>query len=344
VGTDKDRSGVQFALDRFAAEGGRLVVEGRWYGVAGRRFVRPVLQLEGQRRLIAVLDHKPWPADEGVTWVAAFVHKGDAGPARLQVSPDIAIELPKPGPRAGDGKPRSARVDRPPVTPPPRRMSDDEATEPPAAETPPAEAPAAGTRQAATAPAKTPRAKSSPAKIPPVEPPAPPAPAPTPPPVPPARPAPEPYEAPVFEAAVDSERLRSERDTARGKLERARAERDQARTDTDELKRGEQKVRSGMEKLQRERDDATALVERLRAEGNEARAAAGRALAERDAVRRELETLRRMPQPAVTGPVIAPRPMPFRDPPRRYHWGLRGVAIAGLVLLVAVLLYLLLAG
>ena len=90
---------VEFLLDRLTAADGRITVEGRWYGVMGRRFLRPNLQIEGRRRLIARLEHKPWAADDGAPWCAAF----DCDPAHpvgaslLQVAPDIAIELPPPG-------------------------------------------------------------------------------------------------------------------------------------------------------------------------------------------------------------------------------------------------------
>ena len=88
---------VEFQLDRFTAADGRITVEGRWYGVVGRRFLRPNLQIEGRRRLIAVLDHKPWAADDGAPWCAAFKYEGPVGTSLLQVAPDIAIELPAPG-------------------------------------------------------------------------------------------------------------------------------------------------------------------------------------------------------------------------------------------------------
>ena len=122
---------VEFALDSFEVGDGRLVVAGRWYGVTGRRFMRPVLQAHGQRRLIALLDHKPWSADEGAPWLAAFPDDGYAGASRLQVAPDIAVELPAAGPGAGDGKPRPARLARTPA-----RRSPVEA-EPAPADTPP---------------------------------------------------------------------------------------------------------------------------------------------------------------------------------------------------------------
>jgi hypothetical protein len=123
--------GIEFALDSFDVVDGRLVVAGRWFGVTGRRFVRPVLQAPGQRRVIAVLDHKPWPADDGAQWLAAFPYDGYGGPSRLQVAPDIAVELPAAGPEAGDGKLRPARLARPA----PQRPLE---TEPAVAEMPPA--------------------------------------------------------------------------------------------------------------------------------------------------------------------------------------------------------------
>jgi regulator of replication initiation timing len=112
---------MAFALDRFDVDDGRLVVAGRWYGVTGRRFVRPVLHAPGQRRLIAVLDHKPWVAEEGREWLAVFPHDGGVGPARLQVATDIAVELPASGPDAGDGVPRPARLSAPRKAEEPRR-------------------------------------------------------------------------------------------------------------------------------------------------------------------------------------------------------------------------------
>ena len=113
--TQQAPAGIEFVLDRFDSDDGRVVVEGRWSGITGRRFMRPVLQVHGERRLMAVLDHKPWAPVDGVSWIAAFVHDGPVGPARLQVAPDVAVELPAAGPDAGDPTPRPARVERPKV-------------------------------------------------------------------------------------------------------------------------------------------------------------------------------------------------------------------------------------
>src|SRR3954451_4260736 len=102
--TTEPRTELGFELESFdftAAD--RLEVTGRWFGIRGRRFVRPVLTLRvdgRRRRLIAVLDHKPWAPDGEGTWVAAFAWRGEHGTmsnARLEVAPDVVLELPAPG-------------------------------------------------------------------------------------------------------------------------------------------------------------------------------------------------------------------------------------------------------
>ena len=92
-----------FELDRFQWSGDdRLEVEGRWFGVRGRRFVRPVLTVQvggARRRLLALLEHKPWNADEGATWIAAFPWDGphdDVGEGELEVGA-LTVDLPPPG-------------------------------------------------------------------------------------------------------------------------------------------------------------------------------------------------------------------------------------------------------
>src|SRR5581483_286809 len=73
---------------------------GRWYGVRGRRFVRPTLtaRVGGEdHRSLAVLDHKPWSADDGELWLAAFPLERDGAEltsVELAVAPDIAVPLP----------------------------------------------------------------------------------------------------------------------------------------------------------------------------------------------------------------------------------------------------------
>jgi hypothetical protein len=95
--------GVSFEVERFEwTDGDRLEVTGRWYGLRGHRFMRPALAIEtddGPRRMLAVLDHKPWAADDGEPWVAAFPWEGEpieiAG-AELAVAPSLAVDLPAP--------------------------------------------------------------------------------------------------------------------------------------------------------------------------------------------------------------------------------------------------------
>lgn len=93
-----------FEVERFGwTAAGCLEVTGRWYGVRGRRFVRPTLDVEGRqgrRRLLASLEHKPWAPGEGEPWTAAFPWEGaTAGldAAQLAVAPRVVVALPPPG-------------------------------------------------------------------------------------------------------------------------------------------------------------------------------------------------------------------------------------------------------
>jgi hypothetical protein len=175
--TTESRTELGFELESFdftAAD--RLEVTGRWFGVRGRRFMRPVvnLRVDGRRRrMIAVLDHKPWAADAEGTWIAAFVWRGEHGTitnARLEVSPDMVLDMPAPGddvagailhPRALKREPKKPRAETPPAAEPRAEV-----------------APTATTPAEPAAPPTTPAADAAPAAPPPstpAEPAAPPA-------------------------------------------------------------------------------------------------------------------------------------------------------------------------
>lgn len=90
-------SDVGFDVDSFEWADGELVVTGRWSGVRGVRFVRPTLTGPDGARLLASLDDKPWAADEGTEWRAAFPR--EEPPTRgatfeLAVGGGIVIEVP----------------------------------------------------------------------------------------------------------------------------------------------------------------------------------------------------------------------------------------------------------
>src|SRR5688572_28540575 len=101
-------SEVDSELERFerTAED-RIEISGRSYGLRGRRFVRPVLNLNAggsRRRAIALLEHKPWAAEDGQVWLAAFRWPdgtGDVSGAELEVGPGLLVELPAMGGEAG---------------------------------------------------------------------------------------------------------------------------------------------------------------------------------------------------------------------------------------------------
>lgn len=94
---------ISFELERFAlTDERRLELSGRWSGVRGRRFIRPTLTLisaHKRTRLLAELDHKPWTAEDGMDWVAAFAlpEPGeDVLELELAVASDIAVALSPP--------------------------------------------------------------------------------------------------------------------------------------------------------------------------------------------------------------------------------------------------------
>src|SRR5438552_1784115 len=131
---------VAFELERFEWGDERIEVEGRWVGVRGRRFVRPTLTLRGDeadRRMLALLEHKPWdPSD--APWMAAFAWEGEESgfdEAELAVAPGLEVVLPaprraaerKPAPRRKRYEARHARAKE--LTEVPARMGDQLAAE-----------------------------------------------------------------------------------------------------------------------------------------------------------------------------------------------------------------------
>jgi hypothetical protein len=133
-------SEVDFELERFERTGpDRIEIAGRWFGLRGRRFVRPVLSLQisggARRRAIALLEHKPWAADDGQTWVAAFAWPQGAGEvegAVLEVGPGLIVDLPAPGGKhSSQGRVSALRPHAP--APMARRIAHDDepAAEPP---------------------------------------------------------------------------------------------------------------------------------------------------------------------------------------------------------------------
>lgn len=91
----------QFELEQFERSGERLRVAGRWSDVRGMRFMRPTLTI-GDRRVLAVLDHKPWAPEEGQPWIAEFPWDGDPAEvdptlAELAVAPSVSVPLSSPG-------------------------------------------------------------------------------------------------------------------------------------------------------------------------------------------------------------------------------------------------------
>src|SRR4051794_15688546 len=201
--TTEPRTELGFELESFEwTTADRLELTGRWFGVRGRRFMRPVvnLRVDGRRRrMIAVLDHKPWAADAEGTWIAAFAWRGEHGRitnARLEVAPDVVLDLPAPGddaagtllppppprpePRQGAAPPAEAAA---PAAPPPRTPAraapppprDPRAADVPPGGPPPPDPPAADVAPAAAAPraeAVPPPAEAAPPEPPPPAPPA----------------------------------------------------------------------------------------------------------------------------------------------------------------------------
>jgi hypothetical protein len=280
------------------------------YGVTGRRLFRPTLQADGQRRRIGLLDHKPWSAEEGVQWLAAFPDDGYLGPSRLQVAPDIAVELPAAGPEAGDGTPRPARLARTPV----RRASPE--AEPAPADTPPTATPRQTSRASQDARKTADIEADRDVALAEVE----------------------AIRQTRDEARADVHRMRAELDQARREAERVPIEFDHTGTDADRLRTELSHARAEANTLRLAHEETLAKAERLEADVVRLRADADRAVAERNAAQAEVERLRR---PPASHPYIAPRPMAFRERERGPSWRIRAVAVVLVVAVCAVLIQLL---
>jgi hypothetical protein len=114
VEPERGAGSVSFEVERFEARGGdQLVLSGRWFGLRGRRFVRPTLMLgsgDSAQRALADLQHKPWAAADGELWEAAFPIERlarDPGRIELTVAPDITVALPPPGAAAREQRIRA---------------------------------------------------------------------------------------------------------------------------------------------------------------------------------------------------------------------------------------------
>jgi hypothetical protein len=133
---------IAFELERFDRSSDQLRLTGRWFGVRGRRFVRPTLTPLGaadRSRVLADLEHKPWPAEDGGPWEAAFPWDADrsVGKFELSVSPDIVIQLPSPNAKLDRPRRLTALPARRPTTPgwrpDPEDQAENEAPSPPVA-------------------------------------------------------------------------------------------------------------------------------------------------------------------------------------------------------------------
>lgn len=106
---------ASFEVERFElADNACLELRGRWFGVRGRRFMRPALTAVAsgrEQRILAALDHKPWNAEDGEIWLAVFpcsTDPADLSQSELTVAPDVTVPLPAPSTSTGRGARRGA--------------------------------------------------------------------------------------------------------------------------------------------------------------------------------------------------------------------------------------------
>jgi hypothetical protein len=112
---------VRFELEQFEViDGDRCEVRGRWRGIRGRRFLRPVLTFtSGGRsmRLLADLAGKPWAAEDGQPWQASFpcaLTGTELASAELSVTPDLTVALQARRPTSFRSAPAAGRAARGP--------------------------------------------------------------------------------------------------------------------------------------------------------------------------------------------------------------------------------------
>jgi hypothetical protein len=370
---------LAFEIERFEWIGeDRLEVTGRWFGVRGLRFMRPTLHVRlggRRRRLIALLEDKPWPPDGDGPWIASFTWEGPhdgVTAARLEVAPDVVLDLPMPGDDASGktlnprprAKPKPRKKPAAPRKPPPSvKPAPAAKTAPfvPTAKPGPSE-PAAP--PAANEPAAPPTSEAAP---PPAAAPAPPAGEPPPlaagePPAdePPAPPKPEPaVEEPMPSPAAELKALALERRLVEERATRERVE-DELAAAREQLAALSEHQASAVERAQevvrlegelaasrRERAEALARAEladtersdvsRLEAELAEALARAERAEAERPDVSRlegELAAAREDLAEAREPLELSPLPSRFDARRRRPEWGTRAAAVVLILILL----------
>jgi hypothetical protein len=341
-----DRDQVSFELERFELVGNdRLEVTGRWYGVRGRRFVRPSLTVpapDGGHRSLALLDHKPWSADDGAAWVAAFPwrrNQHDVIEVELAVAPDITVCLPGPtssgAPQRAKRQPgltakRSARRggERPAADSRPRAGSSRLAEKAPPVKQGAADARrVAAERDAAREELTTARTERDAAR----------------------------EELTTARTQRDAAReelttAQTERDAARAELTTARTERDTATTHAAASWRRLEIMTKRYQRLEQEHRATREERQRLANELEAASAERDSLLAESRSPALELGAARASPRPPRTTARprgnLAPFDLPPSDrielsPPRGSSWAARALAITALLAIVVILLLML---
>jgi hypothetical protein len=329
---------VAFQLDRFEQTGDdRLEVAGRWYGVRGLRFVRPALTVQtqdGERNLLALLEHKPWAAEEGESWIAAFPWEGDSpdpDQAELAVAPSVVVALVQQ--EDGDTTPR------PPAKPALRERLQESETR--ARRLDSEVAFLREEREALLADKRAAKQEAAQAQVELAG----------------ARKAGETAEAERDEAMRAREELAAERQSAldeRDRMERARAEleteRDNARAERETAAAGRDQALLDLQEAVRERDEARAERDAVARERDETLEMSERALAERDAA-----LGRGSGFPAVSAADLARQPhapAPGQVPRRQRggphlpdiasaDWTARAIALGALITLLIVVIVLL---